>query len=157
MEPLQAKPAYHRPIPWQVLAALALICGSVLSLAVQASLLLELRGVLSEPGPSLVMGLLVTTALAALASAVLAVGIAARQNWARTTEIALCVLSCFYNVPAAVGFSIAPVRTSLGYDSAAALSAYLALALCLALLFLLHSEKAAAYTYRGGGSSWPEE
>lgn len=156
MAPLDAKPAYHRPIPWQVLVALALICCTVLSLAFQASLLLAVQGRLLEPGPKLVAGLLLGTALAALANTVLAVGIAARLDWARSLEIALCVICCFYNVPAAAGFTIADVPASLGLGPEVVLSTYLALALGIALLFLLHSDKAAAYTYRGGGAAWPE-
>jgi hypothetical protein len=156
MDPLQTKPAYHHPIPWQILAALALICCNILSLAFQATLLLIVGDQLPEPGPHLVLGLLAATGLAALTNVVMAVCIAARRNWARSLEIALCVIGCFYYVPAAVGISLAPVPTSFGLDAGAVLATYLALALSLALLFLLHNEKAAAYTYLGGGAPRPE-
>lgn len=157
MEPLQTKPVYHHPIPWQVVVALVLNCCNALLLTAQAYLLLNDLEQFPRPTETLVLGILLLAALAAALQVVLAVCIAARQHWARILQITLCVLASCYNLLAVVGLAIIPETFGSGFERDLTLLAYLGLAIGLGLLFMLHNEKAAAYTYRGGGAGYPEE
>ncbi|MCD0445954.1 hypothetical protein LO763_20290 [Glycomyces sp. A-F 0318] len=163
MEPLRTKPVYHHPIPWQVATALPLLGCNVLSLVLQARAILD-YGVAPPPSqawpaldawPALAVLHLICTVVAAAACAAAAVCIAARRDWARTTAVAVCVVLCFYYVPIAIGFTVVPLVIDSGFAGGLLASVCGALALCLALLHLLHGEEAAAYTYKGG--RWPEE
>lgn len=157
MEPLRTKPVYHRPIPWQVVTALALIGGYLVLLTVRAASLwaaYTLLGPRAELAPEVGVAqrwallALIVTALAIVLNVVLGVCIAARQNWARVLAHLLYLIFAVFHICRAVFF---------GAMGTAAWPLYGGIAFCLALLYLLHGEEAKAYTYKGGGGSWPEE
>ncbi|GAA2261100.1 hypothetical protein GCM10009853_012710 [Glycomyces scopariae] len=157
MDTLHPAPAFHHPIPWQVVAALALIGCHALALVLQSAAALALFRSQQPPESRLTLLVLLGAATAAAANAVLGACIAARQDWARTVAVALSLLACFSYGAASVVLSFAAFATAPGVRGTLLLSAYGAFAFCLALLFLLQNERAAAYTYRGGGGDRPDE
>jgi hypothetical protein len=143
MEPLQAKPAYHHPIPWQVVVALVLVAASVLSLTYLASLLWIDYGSRAEDGRETVLWPLVATAAAIVVQVVVAVCLAARMDWARIIAFGLCL---FTSVVAIIS----------GLVAGLAVPSFTGVGICLILFFLLRSEKARTYAYKGRVMEWPE-
>ncbi|WP_091038807.1 hypothetical protein [Glycomyces harbinensis] len=141
MEPLRTRPAYHHPIPWQVVAALVLIGASVCSLTYLAALMwADFR----SPTEEAVLWPLVATAAAAAAQVAVAVCIAARMNWARIIGFGTCMLT-------------GVVAFASGLAAGLDVPSYTGIGIGLVLFFLLRSEKAKRHTYKGGGASWPED
>jgi hypothetical protein len=134
----RSKPAYHHPIPWQVVVALVLIGASILSLTYLVSLLwIEYDSGDAPLWP------LVATAVGIVVQVTVGVCIAARLNWARVAGFTLCILAAL-------------VAVVSGFAAGVNVSSFTGVGVGIVLFFLLRSDKAAAYTYKGGGG-WPED
>ncbi|WP_026922977.1 hypothetical protein [Glycomyces arizonensis] len=144
MEFPRSKPAYHHPIPWQIVVALVLIGASLLSLAYLAALLWVDYDSRIEDGREAMLWPLVATALAVVVQVAVAVCIAARMDWARRIGSGMCLFTgAVASVSGLVAGVAAPSFTGIG--------------VVLILFFLLRAEKAERYTYRGRAMDWPDD
>ncbi|GAB4002166.1 hypothetical protein GCM10029992_39640 [Glycomyces albus] len=136
------KPVYHRPMPWQIVVALVFIGLDVLAYALMAAGLGVVAG--SAPERSGVPIVLMTpVALIALAFIALGVCIAARLNKARKLAVIVNVIFLMFAV-----WSLISSIAFGGLDVPALFGG----AFSLAMLYLLASDRAKAYTYKGDDS-----
>lgn len=149
MEPLRTKPVYHHPIPWQTIAALALIGLDVLVRAATAVLTFALTSAL-DVVPAAATAVLASSVLAILVTLMwiaLGVCIAARLDRARNLAMWFSLLNIITAM--LLAFAFVPL-----WEITASAVASGAFSLCL--LFLLGGDASKAYTYRAGLRSLEE-
>lgn len=148
METAPSKPAYHHPMPWQIVVALVVTGLDALALAFMAAGLAAVSGSAPQQVRGILLILTALVALGAVAYVSLGVCIAARLNKARKLAIVLN----FVFVLSAVGILV--VLGAMGEFNPAALASGV---LSLFMVALLSNERSQAYTYKSGEDGWPED
>jgi hypothetical protein len=146
--PVRTKPAYHRPMPWQIVVALVLTGLDGLTLALNAAKLGTIAASAPQQFRWMPFLLTILVALAAAVYLVLGACVAARLKTARKLAVVVnFILLLFALMALAVSGAIGELNVL----------ALVSGAFSLFMISLLGSEQAQAYAYRGGDDSWPEE
>lgn len=152
MEPLTSKPAYHHPIPWQVVTALVLLGLAAASYAIQSAAL-WIAHLLPATAQQhrLLLASAIATAFGAAVAVAVGVCIAARLDWARKVALAFNLLGIMQAV------AVLGTVGAFGEIGVPVLAGGAQASILFALLFLLSSAAAKTYTYKGGGGTWPDD